>query len=172
MKKILIILILGLTTNLYSQSLTLDELISLRKKNVVEVEEYLSAKGWRLFSAEKETETNLAVAEFRFVDSSGSILLSRLFYYSNISGTKRISVSFNNQVQYNAYMNKIKGFGCKLLKSEFEDGRMIKIYQGATIVFRIDLYPKNDEETGAASFLIYDKLDYLWVDFDSYYLKH
>ena len=63
MKKKLSILIYSLS---FSQNLTLDELISLRKKDLATVEEKLTLKGWSYIRGEEPQIGNLGKATFAF----------------------------------------------------------------------------------------------------------
>ena len=54
-------------SNLYSQNLTLDQIISLRKKSFNDVEEYLTSKNWSFLSGEESsTDEKMGNAIFAY----------------------------------------------------------------------------------------------------------
>jgi len=172
MKKKLFLLILIFTSILVSaQNLSLAQLLEIKKKDLGNAEEYLTTKGWEFREAEEPTDEKLGFATFTFNKSDMSDLAESFlnYYYNNYSNTTRINIQINKKAKYNEYINSIKGFGCKLIKSEIQEGRIVKIYRGATTTFRISSSTSSNfynEET--AIWLIFivsnDDYDLNWGD--------
>lgn len=159
MKIILIsaLLIINLT-NVLAQNITLDELISLRKKNLVNVEEYLSSKKWNYLRAENPTPENLGKVVFsydknNFNDEAQSFIN---YYYSEETNRKRIGIQLTKTEKYNDFITKIKSFGCKVIDSRIEENQIVKVYQGSTITFEVRVTTqKNDFNSTNTSYLVF-----------------
>jgi len=85
------------------------------------------------------------------------------YFYNNFSDKTRISIQVNSIIKYNGYINSIKNYGCKLINSKIEDGRIVKIYRGSTITFKVtstkaqNIY---DEETVVWNLFVVSNKDY------------
>lgn len=66
MKNIYILLLFCFSLSNYSQNISLEELMNLRKVDVANVEERLSTKGWSFLSSKEETEGSYGVVDFAF----------------------------------------------------------------------------------------------------------
>lgn len=154
-----IILFFMCALNAHSQNLTIDELASLRKNGFANAEEFLSGKNWTFLEGRKPTPEKLGSAVFAFNkgdfnDKSKSFLD---FLYNNTESEAicehRIVLQFFDRSKYNSYINRFKTLGCKLIKSEIEDGNIIKIYQGATTTFKTTILTEKNEM--GATYTIY-----------------
>lgn len=123
----------------YAQNLTIDELVDLRKKDLGQVEEYLSTKGWEYLQGDTGGFGELDSATFSYSKSQYNNKAESFitYSYSQLSETKRIQIQIHEVEIYNKYLNRIKSYGCKLIKSTMEDGILIKYYQGKTTTFQI-----------------------------------
>lgn len=155
----IIILSYIFSSSLYSQNLTIDELASLRKNGFANAEEFLSGKNWTFLEGRKPTPDKLGSAVFAFNkgeynDKSKSFLD---FLYNNTENETicehRIVLQFFDRAKYNSYINRFKTLGCNLIKSEIEDGNIIKIYQGATTTFKTTILTEKNEM--GATYTIY-----------------
>jgi len=138
MKQLLLLSAFLLISNsVLSQNLTIAQLLEIKKKDLGNAEEYLTAKGWEFKDAEEPTYGKLGNATFTYKKSDISDLAESflILYYSSYSDKTRISIQVNNRIKYNEYMNAIKGYGCKLIDSKIEEGIIVKIYRGATTTF-------------------------------------
>ncbi len=148
-----------------SQNLTLAQILEIKKMDLGNAEEYLTAKGWEFKNAEEATYEKLGNATFTYNKSDLSDLAESFltFLYSSYSDRTRISIQISKKVKYNEYMNSIKGYGCKLVDSKIEDGRIVKIYRGATTTFRVSSSTSLNfykEETAVWFILIVSNEDY------------
>ncbi|WP_433812093.1 hypothetical protein [Flavobacterium johnsoniae] len=140
MKTILIyaFVFFGLTQT-FSQNLSLDELISLRKKELSEIEEFLTNKNWSFLSAEEPEQDKLGLVTFAFdksnYDDKAQSFLR--YFYSDKSESKRIQIQVNKKEIYNSYLTKLKSLEYKIINSKIENGKIIKIYEGAKIIIEI-----------------------------------
>ncbi len=147
MKTNIAILLLFFCLTSYSQNLTLDELIRLRKKDIAGVEEFLTAKNWSFLSSEEPKSDTLGSATFAYGkndydDKAQSFII---YYYSDNSWFKRIFIQVVSKEKYNFFLARIKSLGCKLIDSSISDGRIKKVYQGATTTFIINISSKKEE---------------------------
>jgi hypothetical protein len=134
MKQLLLLSAFLLISNsVLSQNLTIAQLLEIKKKDLGNAEEYLTAKGWEFNDAEEPTYDKLGNATFTY-NKAESFLQ---FYFSSYSDITRISIQVNKKAKYNEYINAIKSYGCKLIDSKIEDGGIVKIYRGATTTFRV-----------------------------------
>jgi hypothetical protein len=166
MKQLLIsFAILLVSENVLSQNLTLAQILEIKKKDLGNAEEYLTAKGWEFKEAEEPTSERLGNATFTYKKSNMSDLAESflIYYYSRYSKKTRISIQVNKKVKYNEYINSIKGYGCKLINSEIEDGNIVKVYRGATTTFKVSSSTSSNiynEETAIWFILITSNEDY------------
>jgi hypothetical protein len=124
---------------IFSQNISLDEVVKLRKNDIGHVEEYLTAKDWSFLEASEPTFETMGSATFtykkdNYSDAAQSFLT---FIYSGYSETRRIGIQINKADVYNTYLARIKALGCKLIDSKIEEGNIIKIYRGQTTTFKI-----------------------------------
>ena len=160
-----LILVLSLS-NSFSQNLTLDELISLRKKQIASVEEYLNAKNWNFLSAAQPYETTLGDVVFVYkkneYDDSAQAFIK--YFYNDDFSTVRVNMQVARKEIYNLYLARIKSLGCKLIKSSIEDNEIIKIYKGATTTILVTIATQKDEFESTKTFynfFIVENLDYM-----------
>lgn len=156
MKKIIyLILIICSTSNLYCQNLTLDELISLRKKDLAEIEEFVTNKNWTFLSSNEMTDDKMGKAIFTFnknnYDDSAECFLTYL--YSDIR--TRLDLQFTNKDQYNRYINRLKILGSKLILSKVKDNAIIKTYQISKTTIQITISSKNDNNLSKTKYNIF-----------------
>lgn len=166
MKYTLLLLIsLGAFTQSYSQNLSFDQVLNLRKNNLAQVEEYLSSRGWSFLEGAASTDSTLASATFTYKrstyeDKAESFLL---FVSSSDNSSNRVRLQVVKKDIYELYLARIKALGCKLIKSEIVDGGIIKVYQGATTTIKINILTDKDEDYSTKTaylFFILDNYDY------------
>lgn len=147
MKKIITIISLGISSFISAQNITLDELIILRKKSLVVVEETLSAKGWSYIKGEKTEYEIFGSATFAYKKSSYDDKAQSFitYYYSEDNNEKRLSIQIVNKATYNAFLNRVKALGCKLINSEISDGSIIKTYKGQSTTIKIGISTTKEE---------------------------
>ena len=145
MKKISLILLAIISYTAFSQNVTLDELLSLRKGNLAIVEEKLTNKGWD-YSNGTEAETDaLEQATFAYKKSFDGTRAESLILYINNENWHRISIHISQKSIYNSYLARIKSLGCKLIKSKISNGAIEKVYQGKTMIFKITISSETND---------------------------
>lgn len=148
------IIFLIATINIYSQNLTIDEIISLRKKDITEVEEFLNTKKWSLLNANQPDNEKLGLMAFSFgkneFDDKAQAFLG--YYFSENSELKRIDFDFFDKIIYNNYLTRIKSLGCKLIDSKVNDGEITKTYQGSTTTIKITIGTKKNDFNSTYTF--------------------
>jgi hypothetical protein len=159
--KLITFLLLILFTNTgFGQTLSLDELVDLRKKNLSKFIEYLNPKGW-INSDEAPLETKKTIVEsFESYKLSNKTSKSTIEYLSsNDTKTNRISIHISQKETYSQYLTKIISLGYRLIKAELENGDIIKVYQGKKNTIKVTT--KTDKSnysiptTNSYIFLIY-----------------
>ena len=157
MKKIFSFILFSISTLCNSQNLTLDELVSLRKKSLVSVEESLSVKGWNYIKGDSPEFDKLGSATFAYKKSSYDDKAQSFitYFYSDNSTEKKISIQINSKEKYTSYLTKIKALGCKLIDSEMSEGSIIKTYQGKTTTFKIEVTTVIEEFSSSTKTLYY-----------------
>lgn len=142
MKKILFFILFSFGFSCYSQNLTLEEIVSLRKKDLANVEEFLSDRGWSFISGSEAADGVMGRASFAYNKNQYNDFAESFFaYFYSSSGDEynRILLQISTQPKYNLYLNKIKSYGCKIIKSRIVDGEVEKVYQGKTTTFIIKI---------------------------------
>ncbi|WP_312133790.1 hypothetical protein [Empedobacter sp.] len=167
MKKHFTLFLLFTSILSFAQKLTLNELLSLRKKGVAEVDEYLTAKKWKFLEAEEPTDETLGLISYdykkNYYDNNAESFIK--YYYSGYSdNTRRIMIQVHNNSVLNTYVNQIKAWGGKLYNSYVDDGDIIKIYRGSTMTYKVITSTQNNSFGGTQS--IYMLIIYTNEDFD------
>lgn len=154
-----------ISCSVFSQNLTLAQVLEIKKKDLGNAEEYLTAKGWEFKKAVEPTDDKLGSATFTYNKSDMSDLAESflIYYYSSYSDITRISIQINKKTKYNEYISAIKGYGCKLINSKVEDCSIVKIYRGATTTFEVTSSTSSNyysEETAIWNVFIVSNADY------------
>lgn len=154
----------------FSQNLTLDELIGLRKRDLATVEEKLTLKGWSFIRGEEPQSGNLGKATFAYNKSSYEDKAESFinYLYSDFSDRKRIDIQIVKKEKYNLFLARIKALGCKLIDSNISDGNIKKIYQGATLTFIISIATQKEDYSSTSTlyhFFVIENSDYR-INFD------
>ena len=162
---LLVFAFLLISNNFVAQNLTLAQILEVKKKDLGNAEEYLTAKGWEFLEAEEPTFDKLGNATFTYnkSDMSSRAESFMTFYYSGYSDKTRISIQVNKKIKYNEYINSIKTYGCKLINSKVEEGKIVKIYRGATTTFEVTSSTSSNfynEETAVWNIFIVSNEDY------------
>jgi hypothetical protein len=164
-KNLLLVLSSLIAFGAYSQNLTVDNLLKLRKSEIGYVEEFLTSKGWSFTRAEEPTDDNMGTATFAYnknnYNDNAECFLT--FLYSHSIERKRVGIQIINSQVYNSYLSEIKRLGCKLIDSKVEDNAIIKVYRGQTTTFKITTSTLKNEFEGTNTFyyiLICDNIDY------------
>lgn len=147
-----------ISNNVLSQNLTLAQILEIKKKDLGNAEEYLTSKGWEFLDAAEPTDGQLGKATFTYNKSDSSDLAESFltYLYSSYTGNTRINIQVNKKIKYNEYINTIKSYGCKLIDSKIEEGKIVKIYRGATTTFQV---------TSSTSSNIYNEESAIWFIF-------
>lgn len=139
--------LLFFTSISFGQNLTLSQVLSIRKQNIGNAEEYLTHRKWKFFGAKEPKDGYLGYLDFAynvstFDDKAESFLT---LYYSNYSSSDNpISIRVVKEAKYNEYVNQIKAWGGKIIKSYVEDDRLYKIYQGSTMTYIVSTFTQDE----------------------------
>ena len=141
MKYILtLILFILVTIPSISQNLSLKQLLTVRKKNMAEAEEYLTQRNWSFIDAKSPTTDKYGGLSFAynkstFNDNAESFLI--LYFSGSENYPTRLNIQVHIKEKYNEYITQIKKWGGKIYDSYIEDDVFFKVYQGSTITYII-----------------------------------
>ncbi|GGE97643.1 hypothetical protein SAMN05443634_106197 [Chishuiella changwenlii] len=166
MKKYFTFLFFCFSIIIFAQNLTLSDLLALRKKDIAEVDEYLTNKKWSFLEAEEPSDEILGSLTYAFGKSNydDEALSFIKYYYSNYSTTKRIGIQIHKSSILNVFVNQIKSWGGKLYNSYVDDGAIIKIYRGSTMTYKVHTDTQSSDYGGTNT--IYTLVIYTNEDFD------
>jgi hypothetical protein len=162
----LTLLFLAPFTLIYSQNVTINDLITLKNfDDKVKVEEFLAMKGWTFYSSSVQTDFNdrdIIIYAYNPVGPNNMATCFIHQYFENIAASSSIKIETTSLPKYNEYLNKIKSFGCTLLSSENTDGSIKKVYQGKSTTFEIKVLSQtfNESTVTVYSILISHNYDY------------
>lgn len=134
------------TIYLNGQNLTIDQVISLRNKTVVEVEEFLISKNWELTGVTIPIDSTITSGVLSFAYNKNPIsdraecFIS--YYYLNpiIDNNKRgnqISIQLHNKTVYNKFISRLNEIGFKFKYSKVKEGEIIKIYKNDSLTVEV-----------------------------------
>ncbi|CAM1342182.1 hypothetical protein [Tenacibaculum amylolyticum] len=167
MKNILTLILFTLVTiPSISQNLSLKQLITVRKKNMAEAEEYLTLRNWSFISAESATTDKYGGLSFaynksKFNDNAESFIW--LYFSDSENYPNRLSIQIHKKEKYNEYITQIKKWGGKIYDSYIEDDVFFKVYQGSTITYIISTSTQKDDFSSSStiySFFILENDDF------------
>ncbi|WP_333661460.1 hypothetical protein [Chishuiella changwenlii] len=167
MKKFFTFLFFCFSIIIFAQNLTLSDLLALRKKDIAEVDEYLTKMKWSLLEAEEPTEESFGLLVYAFGKNNynDEALSFIRYYYSNYSETKSISLQIHEASKLNTYVNQIKSWGGKLYNSYIEDGNVVKIYRGTTMTYIVLTGIQSSDYEGTKT--LYNLVIYTNEDYDN-----
>lgn len=143
MKKVTIIMIFIFlsiySSNLYSQNLSLSDIVTFMNYDLEKFENTIRAKGWRFQSANKPSNSQLGKVTFDYMrgDYNNKARGFITYYYSAFSNTRRISYQIHEESVYNNCISQLKSWGTKLLNTVVEEGNLVKIYRGKSYTFKV-----------------------------------
>ena len=149
MKRILtIVLFVLIVIPASSQNLSLQQLLTVRKKNMAEAEEYLTQKNWSLINAESPTDDKYGGLSFaynksNFNDQAESFLL--VYFSGSEDYPNRLNIQVHKKEKYNEYVAQIKKLGGKIYDSYIEEDTFYKVYQGSTMSYVISTSTQKDK---------------------------
>jgi beta-lactam-binding protein with PASTA domain len=166
MKHILLTLLISIVSiSISAQNLTMAQILEVKKKDLGNAEEYLTARGWEFSEAEEPSFSKFGSVTFTYNKSETSSRAESFFTYlfSSHSDVTRVSIQVIKKSKYTEYINAIKGFGCGLISSKVEDGNIVKVYRGKTTTFKVISGTSENffnEETAIWHLIIFSNEDY------------
>ncbi len=159
MKYFITLFILSFSLKLSAQNVSLDQLLVLRGKSLVYVEEFLTARKWELTGSEEYSLFKLGSATFAYEKSylDDKALSFLTFDYNPYnSNDNEITIQINRSSTYVQFVNRIKALQYKLLNSTTEDDRLIKRYtKGNTIIRVVSKVTKDDYSTSTKTVYLF-----------------
>ena len=119
-------------SNVFSQNITLDEVISLRSKSLSYVEEYLTLRKWQIYEVTRNQEKNMAAVIFSYNKSNLEDKAESFFYFYYDEDSKipnEISLQINLVTKYNLFLSRLKSLGYKLQNSEVLENGLVKNFK-------------------------------------------
>lgn len=149
-----------------AQNITFEQAQNLRKKNLAEVETFLTNKSWSMTEAEEATSEKMGKATFGFnVDQFDSEKATGwiVFYESSISNEyNRLSIQIHNTSLYSTFLSRLSHNSYKLKSSKIVDGGINKVYTNSTTTCVVTTSTSEGAYTKktAYSFFFIDNLSY------------
>lgn len=162
MKKILTtFFVLFISISAFSQNLSLSEILSIRSMDIGRAEEYLSNKGWTLYSIEKPAGPEYGLIGFKYSGIKFNSNTSRLYimYLSDRNADKRIAMMTTDKDKYNEYIKQINQRGARSVYSTVEETGIRKTFLDPKYTYRVFVEPSEKTEP-IYSILIYTNEDY------------
>jgi len=128
-----------------SNDLTLDKILSFKKKNIVFVEEYLTINNWEFQSGDE--------SQISFIKGKRDETMMISVIYNNTKNVTSLVIIFYSKEKYKSYLESIKSLKCKLTSSNVEENEISKIYKNKKNEFHITV-SKKDPKTNASLFVI------------------
>jgi len=128
-----------------STDLTLDKILSFKKKNIVFVEEYLTINDWEFQSGDEN--------QISFIKGKRDETTMISVIYDNTKNVTSSVVIFYSKEKYKSYLKRIKSLGCKLHSSNVEEKEISKIYKNKENEFHIAI-TKKDPKTNVSLYVI------------------
>ena len=125
------LLFIFLSNTGFAQNLNLDELFDLRKKCSSDFIQYLNSRGWTAADNLPSEEKDLVGQKLeyhRLFNITTGVSIDHIS--SNDSQIKRVSILIPQKEVYSQYITKMIASSHRLIKSELENGDIIKVYQG------------------------------------------
>lgn len=142
----------------FSQKLTLTDLINLcSKKNWVDVNHVLLAKGWTYYDSQKGDSYKYNTITWSYEKNYYNNKAQGWFYLYTYEGfPNQISYSIFNKESYSIIQNSINSAGYKLIKSEIEDNEVISTYDNANYILKISNEKRKDDDYTERSLTAYN----------------
>ncbi|MFN3020132.1 hypothetical protein ACK1KB_03970 [Chryseobacterium sp. TY3] len=165
MKKLLFFIAIMCCVATYAQNLTLNELISLRKMDIEQVEDFLTKKGWKFKDVTTPEEGSLGMLSFVYNSNSDFDYAESFlrYYFGEYGQENRIWIQISRQSKYSEYLQGVKKFG-KGPYTMADNGNLKKIYSGATTAFEFTTTTASNKygDTGSVWYLlIVENSDYV-----------
>ena len=163
--KILIIIFFLIAISTKSQYISFDELIALQKKDLTEINDFLTIRGWDFSNSEEATETTLNKAIWAFGRTEWEEGKAQAWFYlfAREGNENRIIYQIHNRINYNKIFARIKTLGMKKVKSVILNNTIYSDYEGKNYVVRILQSSEENESVTSYQFQIFTKEDYLTI---------
>lgn len=167
-----IIIFILITIPASSQNLSLQQLLTVRKKNMAEAEEYLTQRNWSLINAESATtelygSLSFAYNKSDYNDKAESFLI--LYFPDSKNYPNRLNIQVHTKEKYNEYIAQIKKWGGKIYDSYIENEKFFKIYQGSTMTYVVKTSTQKDGLSSSSTiynFFITNNEDFKYTNYN------
>ncbi len=163
LKKVLVSLTILLSCAVSAQNVTVDQLIALSKKDLGDVEEYLTANNWDFFDGVDETKKSYGNAKFVFdrpnFKPTDPAEYFATFYFSEDEGANALEISFRKKPLYDTFLIEIKDLSFKLIDSKTTDGNITKVYRKGSSIIEVSI-PPDFTATNSYKFLFAKRSSY------------
>jgi len=145
-----------------AQGFSLDQLISLQKKDVIELNDYLLSKGWSFSNSTDEKADQYGVSTWaykknEYSDGKAQAWLSLWFANDN---ENRLVYAISSKANYQIIKKSIISYGMKKINSEIGHNIITTDYQGKHFTIRIQSISDESEFITSYKFIIYSSSDY------------
>ena len=134
-----------MSCSIFAQDITVDQLIVLSKKNLGDVEEYLTSNNWDFFDGVDETDKSYGNAKFVFdrpnFKPADPAEYFATYYFSEEESSKALELSFRKKPLYDTFLIQIKELKFKLVTSRTTSGNIIKVYKKGSSIVEVSIPP-------------------------------
>ncbi|MCT8339887.1 hypothetical protein MG296_07465 [Flavobacteriaceae bacterium TK19130] len=133
---------------LMGQNLSVEQMLSLSKKDLGLVEDYLSGKNWFFYTGSDETEENYGNVKFVHDRPNYKVgdpaIFYITYYFSEAERAQGVMMRFRSEEAFNNYINQMRELGFDLKESSTDDGDILKIYSNGRYIIEVTVPPNFD----------------------------
>lgn len=146
----------------FSQNLTLEEIVNLRNEQFKDVKKLLLNKNWEIMHEHYSNEYKFGDIRFAFdknnIDKQMPTYIT-LYHESNEISKNRIEFSLLNKEKFDSYLAQLKTSDFKYVNSKLDVNYTTEIYKNATTTIEVQTMPVENyygKQQTFYSFLIID----------------
>lgn len=143
MKKLLnLFIFLTIINPIYSQNLSLDDLITLQKFNLEKANDFLLKKNWTFVGADDNENSPTITWAYNLNEGNANAWLEQYQFGEN---EYIINYQISSKIVYERIKDRVNAFGMRLIKSQALNNVLSQIFQGKNYTISIDISTKNTE---------------------------
>jgi hypothetical protein len=146
MKKTLIIFAIFLSlTKVFSQNLSIKEIVYLREQGFTNIEDYLTDKNWKFEGGNEPKNYGMGNAEFSLnkndINKKGDASITLMYNNSENESVchHSFTLEFPKEDAYKNYISEIKASGYKLINSKMNGHDIKKVFQDSKTTIMVYL---------------------------------
>jgi hypothetical protein len=156
----LLLLFLLNASVLFSQTITLSELVNLKDLEIVTAKKYFESKQWKIGSENKQTDHYNEVIFFYEDDTTVAETqkIISFIYATNKEYPNRLNAQIG-KIEFDVYLSQMKLLAFKFITSSIEEGLKVDIFQNKTTTIMTS-QPIDKTSPNLFYLFLYDNADY------------